>query len=307
LKRIAYAVPVIIGITLISFVITALTPGNPVTTQLGASPNTSPALAQHLIAQYGLDKPLYIQYFYFLGRLVQGNFGTDLETGVPVLSEVLQALPRTILLAIASLAIAIPIGLFLGIFSARHRNSKLDTVSTVGSLVAASIPNFWLGLVLILVFGFYLSIFPMSGYGSPAQIVLPALTLGLFVAGGITRFTRSSMLEVLNQEFVRAAKARGLRERVVIYRHALKNALIPVITVIGLYFGTLLSGAVVVENIFGWPGIGTMAFNAITVKNYPVIQATILVASISFVLVNLGVDLLYAYIDPRIQYDKTRG
>jgi peptide/nickel transport system permease protein len=307
LKRIAYAVPVIIGITLISFVIAALTPGNPVTTQLGASPNTSPALAQHLIAQYGLNKPLYIQYFYFLGRLVQGNFGTDLETGVPVLGEVLQALPRTILLAIASLAIAIPIGMFLGIFSARHRNSKLDTVSTVGSLVAASIPNFWLGLVLILVFGFYLSIFPMSGYGSPAQIVLPALTLGLFVAGGITRFTRSSMLEVLNQDFVRAAKARGLRERVVIYRHALKNALIPVVTVIGLYFGTLLSGAVVVENIFGWPGIGTMAFNAITVKNYPVIQATILVASISFVLVNLGVDLLYAYIDPRIQYDKTRG
>ncbi len=307
LKRIAYAVPVIIGITLISFLIAELTPGNPVTTQLGASPNTSPALAQHLIAQYGLDKPLYIQYFYFLGRLVQGNFGTDLETGVPVLGEVLQALPRTFLLAVASLAIAIPIGMLLGIFSARHRNSRLDTVSTVGSLVAASIPNFWLGLVLILVFGFYLSLLPMSGYGSPATIVLPALTLGLFVAGGITRFTRSSMLEVLNQDFVRAAKARGLRERVVIYRHALKNALIPVVTVIGLYFGTLLSGAVVVENIFGWPGIGTMAFNAITVKNYPVIQATILVASISFVLVNLGVDILYAYIDPRIQYEKVRA
>lgn len=307
LKRIAYAVPVIIGITLISFLIAELTPGNPVTTQLGASPNTSPALAQHLIAQYGLDKPLYIQYFYFLSRLVQGNFGNDLETGVPVLGEVLQALPRTFLLAVASLAIAIPIGLLLGIFSARRRNSKLDTISTVGSLVAASIPNFWLGLVLILVFGFYLSLLPMSGYGSPAQIVLPALTLGLFVAGGITRFTRSSMLEVLNQDFVRAAKARGLRERVVIYRHALKNALIPVVTVIGLYFGTLLSGAVVVENIFGWPGIGTMAFNAITVKNYPVIQATILVASISFVLVNLGVDILYAYIDPRIQYEKARA
>jgi peptide/nickel transport system permease protein len=286
--------------------IAELTPGNPVTTQLGASPNTSPALAQHLIQQYGLDKPLYIQYFYFLGRLVQGNFGNDLETGVPVLGEVLQALPRTFLLAIASLAIAIPIGMLLGIFSARHRNSKLDTISTVGSLVAASIPNFWLGLVLILVFGFYLSVLPMSGYGSAAQVVLPALTLGLFVAGGITRFTRSSMLEVLNQDFVRAAKARGLRERVVIYRHALKNALIPVVTVIGLYFGTLLSGAVVVENIFGWPGIGTMAFNAITVKNYPVIQATILVASISFVLVNLGVDILYAYIDPRIQYEKAR-
>ena len=286
--------------------IAELTPGNPVTTQLGASPNTSPALAQHLIQQYGLDKPLYIQYFYFLGRLVQGNFGNDLETGVPVLGEVLQALPRTFLLAIASLAIAIPIGMLLGIFSARHRNSKLDTISTVGSLVAASIPNFWLGLVLILVFGFYLSVLPMSGYGSAAQVVLPALTLGLFVAGGITRFTRSSMLEVLNQDFVRAAKARGLHERVVIYRHALKNALIPVVTVIGLYFGTLLSGAVVVENIFGWPGIGTMAFNAITVKNYPVIQATILVASISFVLVNLGVDILYAYIDPRIQYEKAR-
>lgn len=304
LKRIVYAVPVIIGITVIAFLITHLTPGSPVTTQLGVNPNASPGLAARLIKEYGLNQPLYVQYFLYLERLLQGNLGKDIETGQPVLSEVLQALPRTFLLAAASLAIAIPIGILLGIVSARHRNSKIDAFLTVVSLGASAVPNFWLGLVLILIFGYYLNLLPMSGYGSPSQIILPALTLGLFVAGGVTRFTRSSMLEVLNQDFVRAARARGLRNRVVVYRHALKNALIPVITVIGLYFGNLLSGAVLVEIIFAWPGIGTLAYNAIIVKNYPVINATILVASISFVLVNLAVDILYSYIDPRIQYGK---
>jgi peptide/nickel transport system permease protein len=295
---------VILGITIITFAITHLTPGNPVTTQLGLNPNASPELAARLIKQYGLDRPLYAQYFLYLWRLLQGNFGNDIETGQPVLEEVIQALPRTFLLATVSLAIAIPIGIFLGVISATHPNSKIDTIITVGSLTASAVPNFWLGLVLILIFGYYLNLLPMSGYGSPAQIILPALTLGLFVAGGVTRFARSSMLEVLNQDFVRAAKARGIRNRVVVYKHALKNALIPIITVLGLYFGNLLSGAVLVEIIFGWPGIGTLAYNAIIVKNYPVITATILVASVSFVLVNLGVDILYSYIDPRIQYGK---
>jgi peptide/nickel transport system permease protein len=295
-------VPVLIGVTLLTFIIIHLTPGDPVVVVLGFSPNTTPAEIAALRHAYGLDQPLYIQYFLYLNRLLHGNLGVDIYTQIPVSTEILQTFPRTLILAVASLAIAIPIGIAVGIFAAVRQNSIFDNVSTIGSLLAASVPNFWLGLVLILVFGFYLGVAPMSGYGTPAQTVLPALTLGTYVAGGITRFTRSSMLDVTRKEYIMAARSRGLRDRIVIYRHALKNSLVSIITVIGLYFGSLMSGAFFVEVIFAWPGMGQLTYNAITLRNYPVVQGAVLVTALTFILINLVVDILYAFIDPRIQY-----
>lgn len=302
LRRLLFAIPVLFGVTLLTFIIIHLTPGDPVVVVLGFSPNTTPAEIAALRHAYGLDQPIYVQFFLYLDRLLHGNLGYDIYTGIPVSTEILQTFPRTLILAVASLAIAIPIGIVVGILAAMRQNSVFDNVSTVVSLFAASVPNFWLGLILILVFGYYLGVLPMSGYGTPAQAILPALALGTYVAGGITRFTRSSMLEVIRKDYIRAERSRGLKDRIVIYKHALKNSLIPITTVIGLYFGSLMSGAFFVEVIFAWPGMGRLTYNAIILRDYPVVQGAVLITAVTFILINLFVDIIYAYIDPRIQY-----
>ncbi len=303
IKRLALVIPVFLGVSIIVFVIMINTPGDPVLVRIGLDPNVSPEKIEAARRELGLDQPIYVQYFKFLTRLLQGDLGNNIRTGRAVAQDILEAFPRTLILAVTSIILAIAIGIPAGILSAKRQYSIFDNAASVGSLLAASMPNFWLALVLILVFSYWLKLTPISGYGTPMHLILPTLALGAALAGTVTRFTRSNMLEVIRQDFIRTAKAKGLKESIVTFRHALKNALIPIVTVIGLQFGSLLSGAFFVEVVFAYPGIGRLAVQAILQKNYTVVQGAILVVSISFVLINLLVDIIYAYIDPRIQYE----
>lgn len=302
-KRIALAIPVFLGVSIIVFVIMAATPGDPVLIRIGFDPNVSPETIQAVRVELGLDQPIYIQYLRYLIRLVQGDLGNNIRTGRPVIQDIIEAFPRTMLLAMTSIVLSTAIGLPVGIFSAKKQYSSFDKVASVGSLLSASIPNFWLALILILVVSYWLNLTPVSGSGTPIHLVLPTIALGTALAGSMTRFTRSSMLEVIRQDFIRTARSKGLKERVVIVRHALRNALIPIVTVMGLQFGQLLSGTFFVEWIFAYPGLGRLAVQAIQQKNYPVVQGVVLVVSLSFVMINLLVDIIYSYIDPRVQYE----
>ncbi|MEM1994047.1 MAG: ABC transporter permease [Nitrososphaerales archaeon] len=303
IKRLTLAIPVFLGVSIIVFVIMVNTPGDPVLVRIGLDPNVSPEKIEAARRELGLDQPIYIQYFKFLTRLLQGDLGNNIRTGRPVAQDILEAFPRTLILAVTSIILAIAIGIPAGILSAKKQYSIFDNVASVGSLLAASMPNFWLALVLILIFSYWLKLTPISGYGTPMHLILPTIALGTALAGTVTRFTRSNMLEVIRQDFIRTAKAKGLKESIITFRHALKNALIPIVTVIGLQFGSLLAGAFFVEVVFAYPGIGRLAVQAILQKNYTVVQGAILVVSISFVLINLLVDIIYAYIDPRVQYE----
>ncbi|MFN3621994.1 MAG: ABC transporter permease [Nitrososphaerales archaeon] len=303
IKRVALVIPVFLGVSIIVFVIMVNTPGDPVLVRIGVDPNVTPEKIEAARRELGLDQPIYVQYFKFLTRLLQGDLGNNIRTGRPVAQDILEAFPRTLILAVTSIILAIAIGIPAGILSAKRQYSVFDNVASVGSLLAASMPNFWLALVLILVFSYWLKLTPISGYGTLMHLILPTIALGAALAGTVTRFTRSNMLEVIRQDFIRTAKAKGLKENIVTFRHALKNALIPVVTVIGLQFGSLLAGAFFVEVVFAYPGIGRLAVQAILQKNYTVVQGAILVVSISFVLINLLIDIIYAYIDPRIQYE----
>lgn len=294
-------IPVFIGVSLAVFIIEAMTPGDPVLIRLGFAPNISQQTIDLVRAQLGLDKPLYIQYLSYLNLLIHGNLGNDIRTNQPVLLEIAQTFPRTLILSVTSMIFALAVGVPIGIYSAMKQYSIFDRISTIGSLTAASVPNFWLAIILILIFSYWLRILPSFGSTQPANLILPSIAEGASVAAVIVRFTRSSMLEVIRQDFVRTARSKGLAERIVIYRHALKNALIPIITVIGLSFGFLLSGAFFIEYVFAYPGIGRLAVQAIEQKNYPVVQGTVLVISITFVLLNLLVDIIYVYIDPRVR------
>jgi peptide/nickel transport system permease protein len=300
--RLLFVIPVFLGVSLVVFIIEVSTPGDPVLIRLGFEPTTTPAILAAARAQLGLNKPIYIQYLNYLTLLVHGNLGTDIQTGQSVLTEIGQAFPRTLILAVFSVLLAIAIGLPAGIISATKQNSAVDKGVSIASLTAASMPNFWLALILIFVFSYTLKITPIFGYGAPANFVLPTIALGTALAGVVTRFTRSSVLEVIRQDFIKTALSKGVRYRIVLVRHALKNALLPIITVIGLQFGTLLSGAFFVEYVFGYPGVGRLAVDAIQQKNYPVVQGTVLIVSVSFVLINVFVDVIYTYIDPRVHY-----
>ena len=294
-------IPVFIGVSLAVFIIEAMTPGDPVLIRLGFAPNISQQTIDLVRAQLGLDKPLYIQYLSYLNLLIHGNLGNDIRTNQPVLLEIAQTFPRTLILSVTSMIFALAVGVPIGIYSAMKQYSIFDRISTIGSLTAASVPNFWLAIILILIFSYWLRILPSFGSTQLANLILPSIAEGASVAAVIVRFTRSSMLEVIRQDFVRTARSKGLTERIVIYRHALKNALIPIITVIGLSFGFLLSGAFFIEYVFAYPGIGRLAVQAIEQKNYPVVQGTVLIISITFVLLNLLVDIIYVYIDPRVR------
>ena len=302
-KRLALAVPVFLGVSIIVFVIMAATPGDPVLIRVGLDPHVSLETIEAARVELGLDQPIYVQYLKYFIRLVQGDLGNNIRTGRPVTQDIVEAFPRTMLLAMTSIVLSVAIGLPIGVLSAKKQYSSFDKTASVTSLLSASIPNFWLALVLILVFSYWLSLTPVSGWGTPAHIVLPTIALGTALAGSMTRFTRSSMLEVIRQDFIRTARSKGLAEKVVIIRHALRNALIPIVTVMGLQFGHLLSGAFFVEWIFAYPGLGRLAVQAIQQKNYPVVQGVVLVVSLSFVFVNLLVDIVYSYIDPRVQYE----
>lgn len=301
IRRLLYTIPVMLAVSLVVFGILHIAPGDPA--RLLAGEDARPEDVAIVRANYGLDQPLYVQYSVWLANVLHGNFGRSIVTRRPVLDEVVARLPSTIELAFASLLIAIVAGMAVGVISATHQYSLLDHLTMILALLGISMPVFWLGLILIFFFAVDLRWFPTGGTGTPQQLVLPAVTLGASSMAIIARMTRSSMLEVIRQDYVRTARSKGLKERVVILRHALMNALIPVVTVIGLQFGYLLAGAVLTETVFSRPGLGRLLVTSITSRDFPVVQGTLMLLSVSFVLINLLVDILYGYLDPRIRYD----
>jgi peptide/nickel transport system permease protein len=301
IKRLFLIVPTLIGVTFLVFLSVRLIPGDPATALAGEL--ATPQLVETIRRQYGLDRPLLVQYGIFLGNLAQGDLGQSTRTRRPVTSELEARVGNTIQLALASLAVAALIGVTAGVLSATRRNTWLDHASMLIALFGVSMPVFWLGLMLMLIFAVRLGWFPAVGTGTWRHLVLPALALGAGSAAIIARMTRATMLDVMSKNYVLAARAKGVPERVLVVKHALRNALIPVVTIMGLQFGTLLGGAVITETVFGWPGIGRFLVDSILVRDYPSVQGTVLLIAVGFVLVNLLVDLMYGFLDPRIRYD----
>lgn len=298
IRRLAQSLIVLLGISVVVFVILHLT-GDP--TVLLLPPDATAEDITKFRKAMGFDDPLYVQYWRFLKGAVRGNFGNSLRHEEPALALVLERLPATFQLTAAAMLIAIGLAIPAGVLSAARRNSLMDYASMVFALLGQSMPTFWLGIMLILVFSVQLGWLPSSGRGDWQNLILPAVTLGMFTMARTARVTRSGMVEVMGQDYVRTARAKGVEERDVVLRHALKNAAIPVVTVIGIELGTLLGGAVITETIFAWPGVGRLSVQAIYNRDYPVVQAAVFLLATTFVLVNLIVDLLYTYLDPRIR------
>jgi peptide/nickel transport system permease protein len=299
IKRLAQAVIVVVAVVFIVFIMMFLT-GDPALLLL--PPDASRADIEQFRHQMGFDRPLWEQFFSFAGNLLQGDFGRSWRFQAPALPLVLERFPATIELALTALMCSLIVAIPLGVLSAVRRNTIFDGLAMVFALIGQSTPAFWLGIMLILVFAVQFGMFPTSGREGLDSLVLPAVTLGLTLAGRNARLVRSSMLEVLNEDYVRTARAKGLSERRVIGKHALKNALLPVLTVVGLELGHLLGGAVVVETVFAWPGIGLLAVQSVLNRDYPVVQAIIIISALVFVLTNLLIDILYTWLDPRISY-----
>jgi peptide/nickel transport system permease protein len=297
-RRLLQLVPTLLGVTVVVFLLIRVS-GDP--TQLLLPETATPEDRALFRKQHGLDRSIAIQYVQYLGNLIRGDMGRSLIDGSPALGLVLQRLPATVELALAAMLIAVLVGIPVGILSAIRRGSVLDRLAMVGVLTGQSMATFWVGILLILVFAVQLRWFPVSGRDGPRHLVLPAVTLSLYMMPLLARMTRSSMLEVWKQDFVRTARAKGLRERTIILRHSLRAALIPVITVLGLQFGGALAGAIVTESVFAWPGVGTFVLDAIYKRDYPVVQAAVLVIATVYILTNLLVDLLYGVLDPRIR------
>ncbi len=299
-RRALQSLLVVLGVSLVVFLLARLAPGDPVSLMLAetASPDQIEAARDH----YGLDEPLPYQYWLFLSRAVRGDFGESLYYKQPALGVVIDAFPETIKLAVAAFALAIAVAIPLGVVAAIRRDTLWDYLAVGLSVIGQAAPSYWIGIVLILFLSVRLHLLPSSGNFGPRYIILPAITLAALLMAVLTRLTRAGMLDVLGEDYVRTARAKGLRERGVIVRHALRNALIPLVTVMGLQLGSLLGGAVIVEQVFAWPGIGRLAVTAISSRDYPIIQTVVLLASTVFVGINLAVDLLYAFLDPRIRY-----
>lgn len=299
IRRLLQMIPVLLGVTLVVFLIMQLVPGDPAV--LLAGEGATEEKIQEVRHQLGLDRPLVVQYFSYVMDVATGDLGESLRTGRPVLDEILFRLPVTIELACASIIVTIVLGLIAGIISATKQYSVADITLMIIALLGVSLPNFWLGLMLILYFSVKLHIFPVAGWGSFMHVVLPAITLGTAGAAIVARMTRSTMLDVIRQDYIRTARAKGVKERVIIYKHALKNALIPVVTVVGLQFGSLLGGTVLTESVFAINGLGRLIVDAIRMRDLPMVQGAVLVVSIIFVLVNLLVDIVYRLLNKRIE------
>jgi ABC-type dipeptide/oligopeptide/nickel transport system permease component len=300
-RRLLIAVPTIVGVATVAFLLIRLIPGDP--GQVLGGPEASTADIQQIDHQMGLDQPLWRQYLMFLLNVGQGNFGLSIANGVTVRQELLERAPYTIELTAAAVAIALVAGVALGVLAATKQNSTVDALISSAAVVGASTPAYVSGLVLIVVFAVSLHVLPAGGTTSPLSLVLPALTLALVEVGVVARQTRSAMLEVMRLDFVRTARAKGANRRVVLFRHALRNAALPVVTVVGLQFGGLLSGAVITETIFGWPGEGSLMIHAISARDYATVQGVVLVFATVLILVNLATDLTYAVFDPRVRYE----
>jgi ABC-type dipeptide/oligopeptide/nickel transport system permease component len=300
-RRLVLAIPTLAGVLVVVFLLLYVAPGDPVTEMVGERADA--ATIARLRAELRLDDPLPVQFAHYAGGVLRGDLGRSYITGRPIVRDIRERFPKTLQLAAAAMALAALTGITIGILSARRPGGALDRAAMAGAYLGISFPVYWVGLILIFLFAVVLRWLPPSGYGRPEFLILPALTLGSRSIAFLARMTRSAMLEVLGSDFVRTARAKGLRERVVLTRHALRNALIPVITVLGLDFGYYLTGSILTETVFSWPGLGRYVVNAIARRDLPAISGSVLFLSVVFVLVNLITDLLYAASDPRVAYD----
>ncbi|MFO8059704.1 MAG: ABC transporter permease [Bacillota bacterium] len=308
MRKVANAIPIFLGVSILVFLLVHLTPGDPA--RLLAGPEAYEKDIEAIRERLGLNDPLHIQYWRFLSSALRLDFGRSFRTNRPVMQDIRTRFPNTLQLAVVAITWSAIFGVAIGVYAGVRPNSLGDSLSMGASLIGVSAPSFWIGLLLMLVFAYRLGWLPASGMGEALfsvdglrRMLMPAITLGTGTAAVMARMTRSSMLEVLNQDYIRTARSKGLGERTVLYRHALRNAMIPVITLIGLQLGVLLGGAVITEQVFAWPGVGTLVINGINARDYPMVQACILLIAVIFVVVNLFVDLTYSLIDPRIRYN----
>jgi peptide/nickel transport system permease protein len=300
LRRLWQSALTLVGVSVLVFVILRVVPGDPAKMLL---PDGAPQSAvDELNRQLGLHEPLHVQYAIFVRSVFRGDFGQSFQYRAPALRVVVERLGATVQLALAALVITVGVGVSLGVVAAMRRGTGYDYASTVLAVLGQSLPNFWLGIMLILLFGVALRWLPTSGFETWRHLILPAVTLAAFPMALVARLTRSSMLEILGRDFIRTGRAKGLAERAVILRHALRNAAVPLLTVLGLQIGTLLGGAVITESVFAWPGMGKLVVDAIFFRDFPVVQTVLILSATIFVLINLLVDLLYTVIDPRIRY-----
>jgi peptide/nickel transport system permease protein len=301
IRRILLTIPVLLGVATLVFALIHLVPGDPAQAMLGDG--ASAADIADLRSRLGLDRPLLEQYARFMSGLVQGDLGTSLRTSQPVLIAIAERVPATVELALASMLVAVLVAMPLGIIAAVHRGTPVDYMAMTIALFGISIPNFWLGPMLAIVFAVQLGWLPVSGRGGWESLVLPAISLGAALAAILARMTRASLLEELRELYVRAAQARGVSRARAVLAHALRNSLIPLVTILGLQFGAVLTGAVITETIFAWPGVGRLLIQSISFRDYPLVQGCILLIAITYVTVNLITDLVYGVLDPRIRYD----
>jgi peptide/nickel transport system permease protein len=301
IRRVLLTIPVLLGVATLVFSLIHLVPGDPVQAMLGesAAPEDVAALRQQL----GLDRPLYVQYGSFLKGLASGDLGVSLRTSTPVTTEIATRMPATFQLALAAICLAVLIAIPLGIIAAVGAGTTVDYVATTVALAGISMPNFWVGPLLAIVFGISLGWLPVSGSGTAAHLVLPAITLGAPLAAVLARMTRASVIEELQELYVLAARARGVSRRRGVLRHAFRNSLIPIVTVLGLQTGAVLTGAVITETIFAWPGVGRLLIQSINFRDYPLVQGCILLIAVTYVAMNLLTDLAYGFLDPRIRYE----
>lgn len=301
IRRLLFTIPVLLGVATLVFALLHLVPGDPAQVMLGESAAASDVEA--LRVRLGLDRPLPAQYVQFISGVARGDLGTSFRYGTPVVQELAQRLPNTLELALAAMTVAILIAIPLGVLGALYRGRAIDQAAMTLSLIGISMPNFWLGPLLAIVFAVQLGWLPVSGMGDWRHLVLPAVTLGTALAAILARMTRASLIEELRELYVLAARARGLSYSRAVLRHALRNSLIPVVTILGLQFGAVLTGTIITETIFSWPGIGRLLIQAINFRDYPLVQGCILFVATTYVLVNLLVDLTYGWLDPRIRYE----
>lgn len=301
-RRLLLAIPTLILMSIVVFISVRLVPGGPVEVMLGVS-QSNPAAIERLTRELGLNLPIWQQYANWLGDIVHGNLGASLFTGENVSTMIAQRLPNTLALVASSMLISIVLGLVGGVTAAVHREGWADTLVTVGAVLGVSLPGFWFGLMLILLFAVDLHWLPVAGAGGLRYLILPSFTLGITTASVVARFSRASVVETLREDYVRTARAKGLGPNQVHFKHALRNALVPVVTLVGLQVGGLLSGAFIIESVFGYAGIGQLTVQALQERDFPVIQAVTLMVATIYILVNLAVDLLYSVVDPRIRYE----
>jgi ABC-type dipeptide/oligopeptide/nickel transport system permease component len=300
-RRVLLTIPVLLGVATLVFSLIHLVPGDPVQAMLGDSA-TAQDVAE-LRGRLGLDRPLYVQYGAFMAGLARGNLGTSLRTNQPVAGAILERLPATFELAAAAMIFAVLVAIPLGIIAAANAGTGIDFAATTLALVGISMPNFWLGPLLAIVFSVSLGWLPVSGRGTPANLVLPAITLGAPLAAVLARMTRASVIEELRELYVTAARARGVSRARAVLKHAFRNSLIPIVTVLGLQMGAVLTGAVITETIFAWPGVGRLLIQSISFRDYPLVQGCILLIAVTYVAMNLLTDLVYGLLDPRIRYE----